>query len=67
MPDLRPESNGGLNGTLALPQAPAKAILSDMNIQLSWEGRIKYTQCLGLFNCRFCLLESILFRSPPVP
>ena len=67
MPDLRPEPNGGPNKTLALPQALAKATLSDTNIQLGWEGRIKYTQCLGLFNCQFCLLESILFRSAPVP
>ena len=42
-----------------------KVILSDMNVQLGWEGRIKYTQCLGLFNCYFCLLESVLFSSPP--
>ena len=43
-----------------LPQAPAKTILSDMNTQFSWEGRIEYTQCLGLFNRQFRLLESVL-------
>ena len=45
MPDLRSEPNRGPNRTLVLPQAPAKAILSDMNIQLGWEGRISWT-CL---------------------
>ena len=67
MPDLSPETNGGPNRTLALPQAPTKAILSDANIQLGWEGRIKYTQCLGLLNCQFYLLESVLFCFPPIP
>ena len=67
MPDLRPKSNGGPNRIMALPQTPAKTILSDMDIQFSQEGRIEYTQCLGLFNCQLRLLESILFRSPPVP
>lgn len=42
-PDWSQPPYWDLNGILALPQIPAKAILSDMGIQFSWDGKIKYT------------------------
>ena len=65
MPDLRPEPNGGLNNS-GVAKGPRQTILSDMNAHFSQEARVKYAQCLGLFNCQFCLLESLMFYSPTV-